>query len=122
MPTNASAGCSRCLAAKNAFAYPSVPARQNVPYFFQCLDYRATERKLSAYYAEFQDIPAEKLKAHQHAGIEFLFLIKGSLTLKIGSEEFPLEAEDAIYFDSAVQHSYRRRGSRPCTGVIVTVP
>ncbi|MGB8064260.1 MAG: XRE family transcriptional regulator [Candidatus Sulfotelmatobacter sp.] len=101
---------------------PERPGAQDVPYFFQCLDYRATERKLSAYYAEFQDIPAEKLKAHQHAGIEFLFLIKGSLTLKIGSEEFPLEAEDAIYFDSAVQHSYRRRGSRPCTGVIVTVP
>jgi transcriptional regulator with XRE-family HTH domain len=101
---------------------PERPAAQDVPYFFECLDYRATERKLSAYYAEFQDIPAEKLKSHQHAGIEFLFLIKGSLTLKIGSEEFLLEAEDAIYFDSAVQHSYRRRGSKPCTGVIVTVP
>lgn len=49
-------------------------------------------------------------------------MMKGSLTLKIGSEEFPLEAEDAIYFDSAVQHSYRRRGAKPCTGVIVTVP
>jgi transcriptional regulator with XRE-family HTH domain len=101
---------------------PERPSAQDVPYFFECLDYRATERKLSAFYAEFQDISAEKLKPHQHAGIEFLFLIKGSLTLKIGSEEFPLEAEDAIYFDSAVQHSYRRRSSKPCTGVIVTVP
>ena len=33
-----------------------------------------------------------------------------------------LEAEDAVYFDSAVQHSYHRRGPKPCTGVIVTVP
>ena len=33
-----------------------------------------------------------------------------------------LEAEDAIYFDSAVLHSYRRHGAKPCTGVIVTVP
>lgn len=101
---------------------PERPGPQEVPYFFECLDYRATERKLSAFYAEFQDLPAEKLKPHQHAGIELLFLIKGSLTLKIGSEEFPLEAEDAIYFDSAVPHSYRRRGSKLCTGVIVTVP
>ncbi len=100
---------------------PERPGAQDVPYLFECLDYRATERQLSAFYAEFHDIPVEKLK-HQHAGIEFLFLIKGSLTLKIGSEEFPLEAEDAIYFDSAVQHSYRRRGSKLCTGVIVTVP
>src|ERR1700739_4701783 len=101
---------------------PERPNAQDVPYFFECLDFRATERKLSAFYAEFEDIPAEKLKPHQHPGIEFLFLIKGSLTLKIGSEEFLLEAEDSIYFDSAVQHSYRRRGSRPCAGVIVTVP
>jgi mannose-6-phosphate isomerase-like protein (cupin superfamily) len=42
--------------------------------------------------------------------------------MKIGSEEFLLEAEDSIYFDSAVLHSYRRQGSKPCTGVIVTVP
>ena len=67
-------------------------------------------------------MPLEKIKPHQHAGVEFLYVFKGSLTLKIGGEEFILDAEDAIYFDSAVMHSYRRRGSKPCTGVIVTVP
>ena len=64
----------------------------------------------------------ERLRPHQHPGIEFLYLLKGSLTLKIGSDEYLLETEDAIYFDAAVQHSYRRRGAKPCTGVIVTVP
>jgi transcriptional regulator with XRE-family HTH domain len=102
--------------------FPERPGSQEVPYYFECLDYRATERKLSAYLADFQDLPAEKAKPHQHAGIEFLFVLKGSLTLKIGSDEYLLDAEDAIYFDSAVQHSYRRRGPKPCTGVIVTVP
>jgi transcriptional regulator with XRE-family HTH domain len=102
--------------------FPERPATPDVPYYFECLDYRATERKLSAFLADFQEIPAEKLKPHQHAGVEFLYLLKGSLAIKIGSEEFLLEAEDTIYFDSAVQHSYRRRGSKPCTGVIVTVP
>ena len=51
-----------------------------------------------------------------------MYLVQGTLIIKIGSEEFTLEAGDAIYFDSAVQHSYRRQGSKPCTGVIVTVP
>jgi len=102
--------------------FPEKPGVQEVPYFFECLDYRATERKLSAYVAEFQEVAAEKARSHQHAGVEILYVMKGSLTLKIGSEEFELEAEDAIYFDSAVQHSYRRRGSKPCTGIIVTVP
>jgi transcriptional regulator with XRE-family HTH domain len=102
--------------------FPERPGTHEVPYYFECLDYRATERRLSAYFAEFQDIGPEKLKPHQHPGIEFLYLLKGALTLKIGSEEFLLEPEDAIYFDSAVQHSYRRRTAKPCTGLIVTVP
>ena len=102
--------------------FPERPGVQDVPYFFECLDYRANERKLSAFLADFQEIPAERSKPHQHAGVEFLYIIKGSLALKIGSEEIALEAEDAIYFDSAVQHSYRRRGAKPCIGIIVTVP
>ena len=57
-----------------------------------------------------------------HPGDEFLFVIKGFLILKVGSEEFTLEAEDSIYFDSAVPHSYRRRGIKPCSAIIVTAP
>jgi transcriptional regulator with XRE-family HTH domain len=102
--------------------FPERPSAQDVQYYFECLDYRATERKLSAFLADFQEVPVEKLKPHQHAGVEFLYVLKGSLTLKIAGEEFLLEAEDAIYFDSAVAHTYRRRGSKPCTGVMVTVP
>lgn len=102
--------------------FPERPGTQEVPYFFECLDFRSTERKLSAFLAEFQELPAEKAKPHQHPGVEFLYLIKGSLTVKIGSDEYELEAEDAIYFDSAVLHSYRRRGPKLCGGVIITVP
>jgi transcriptional regulator with XRE-family HTH domain len=102
--------------------FPERPGAPDVQYFFECLDYRATERKLSAFLADFQEVPLEKIKPHQHAGVEFLYVLKGCLTLKIGSDEYVLEAEDAIYFDSAVLHSYRRRGAKPCTGVIVTVP
>jgi transcriptional regulator with XRE-family HTH domain len=102
--------------------FPERPGTQDVPYYFECLDYKANERKLNGYVAEFQEFAAEKQRPHQHPGVELLYLLKGSLTIKIGSEEFQLEAEDAIYFDAAVQHSYRRRGAKPCTGIIVTVP
>jgi len=102
--------------------FPERPGTQDVPYFFESLDYKANDRKLSGYVAEFQEIPLEKAKPHLHPGVELVYVMKGSLTIKIGSEEFQLEAEDAIYFDSAVLHSYRRRGAKPCTGLIVTVP
>jgi transcriptional regulator with XRE-family HTH domain len=107
---------------KERVRFPERPGTADVQYYFECLDYRATERKLSAFLADFQEIPVEKIKPHQHPGIEFLYVLKGTLAMKIGSEEFLLEAEDSIYFDSAVLHSYRRQGSKPCTGVIVTVP
>jgi transcriptional regulator with XRE-family HTH domain len=102
--------------------FPEKPGAPDVQYYFECLDYRSTERKLSAFLADFQEVPVEKLKPHQHAGVEFLFVLKGSLTIKIAAAEYLLESEDSIYFDSAVAHSYRRRGLKPCTGVIVTVP
>jgi len=102
--------------------FPERPGTQEVPYFFESLDYKANDRKLSGYVAEFHEIPAEKAKPHMHPGVELVYVIKGALTIKIGGEEFQLDAEDAIYFDSAVLHSYRRRGAKPCTGLIVTVP
>jgi transcriptional regulator with XRE-family HTH domain len=108
--------------ANERLRFPERPGTQDVQYYFECLDYRATERKLSAFLADFQELPADKAKPHQHPGVEFLYILKGSLTLKIASDEYLLEAEDSIYFDSAVLHSYRRRGSKPCAGVIVTVP
>jgi transcriptional regulator with XRE-family HTH domain len=102
--------------------FPERPGIQDVPYYFESLDSRAPERKLSAQLAQFEEHPGEKSRVHHHAGVEFLYLIRGSLTIKIGGEAFQLEAEDAIYFDSAVQHSYHRRGSKACSGVMITVP
>src|SRR3954454_1818049 len=44
--------------------FPERPGVQDVPYYFECLDYRATERKLSAFLADFQELAAEKAKPH----------------------------------------------------------
>ncbi len=102
--------------------FPERPGTPDVPYYFECLDYPATERKLNAFLADFQELPAEKIKPHQHAGIEFLYLLSGDLTLKVASDDYALEAGDSIYFDSGLQHSYRRTTKGPCSAVIVTLP
>ncbi len=101
--------------------FPERPGTADISYYFESLDFPATERKLSAYLADFQPIAAEKLKPHQHVGIEFLYLISGNLVMKIGSVEYELDEGDCIYFDAAVQHSYRRNSKKPCSGLIVTV-
>jgi len=66
--------------------FPERPGTQDVPYYFECLDYKANERKLSGYVAEFQEFAHEKQRPHQHPGVELLYLLKGSLTIKIGRE------------------------------------
>jgi transcriptional regulator with XRE-family HTH domain len=91
-------------------------------YTFESLDFKATERKLNAYYAEFEITTADKVKPHQHTGIEFLFVSRGRLEINIGNEPFVLEEGDSIYFDSGIRHSYLRVGKQPCSALIVTVP
>jgi transcriptional regulator with XRE-family HTH domain len=107
---------------KDRVRFPERPGKTDVAYYFECLDYRSNERKLSAFLADFQELAPEKIKPHQHNGIEFLYVIKGDLELKIGGDDYTLEEEDAIYFDAALQHSYRRLNQKPCTAIIVTVP
>ena len=89
-------------------------------YHFESLNFKATERKLNGFYAEFQWVSNQKAKTHQHPGVELLYLISGELELSIGSQTHTLGAGDAIYFDSAVRHYYRSIGKRLCSGVIVT--
>lgn len=107
---------------KDRVRFPEKPGTADVSYFFESLDYLATERKFNVYLADFQEVPTEKMKPHHHAGVEFLYLLSGALDIKVGSDTYSLEAGDSIYFDSAVQHSYRRVGKKPCEAVTVVLP
>ena len=114
-------GGARRLLKCSAKALPmSLPDGRSIAYNFESLDFKATERKLNAFYAQFEPIAADKSRPHQHPGVELLYLISGKLDLMIGSERFNLESGDAVYFDSGVRHSYHRASRSPCTGVIVT--
>jgi transcriptional regulator with XRE-family HTH domain len=105
---------------KERLRFPDSPGGSSVAYNFESLNFKATERKLHAFYAEFEPIAAEKSRAHQHPGVELLYLVSGKLELTIGSEPTTLEAGDAIYFDSGVRHSYHRASKGACAGIIVT--
>jgi len=102
--------------------FPEKPEAGEVAFHFECLDFPAVERKLNAYYAEFHPLAPEKVRLHQHPGIEFMYLFSGKLGLRIGEEENSLEKGDAIYFDSNLPHGYRRIGNSPCAALVVTTP
>ena len=100
-----------------------LPERQgarDAAYRFASLDYPATERRFNCYYAEFLPVAPEKLRPHDHAGVEFIYVIEGVLTVHMNGAEHVLEPGDAIYFDSTSPHAYRRSGARKCTAIVVT--
>jgi len=102
--------------------FPEKPDTGEVAFHFECLDFHAVERKLNAYYAEFQPLAPAKVRPHQHVGVEFIYVIHGKLGLRIGDEENVLDKEDSVYFDSNLPHGYWRIGNSRCAALVVTVP
>ena len=101
-------------------ALPERAGARDVAYRFESLDYGATERRFNAYYAEFLPQPKDRMRPHSHPGVEFLYVLQGTLHLQVAEQEHALEAGDAIYFDSHVPHAYRRAGTRSCCAIVIT--
>lgn len=97
---------------------PDRPGRTSPSYFFESLDFPVNDRKIEAYYAEFP-VHAEPSEPHRHDGVEFIYVLKGSLVVNVGGDDFTLDQADAIHFDSSVPHSYRRGGRAAASAVVV---
>ncbi|MGC9197520.1 MAG: helix-turn-helix domain-containing protein [Acidobacteriaceae bacterium] len=100
--------------------FPSDPKAGAVPWHFESLDFRVNERKLNGYLAHFHPWPEDKAVPHHHQGVELLYVMEGSLEMKIGVETFQLEAGDSIYFDAMQKHTYRNLKDSPCVAMVVT--
>ena len=105
---------------RDRIRFPERPGTSEISYRFESLDFAANERRLNAFLAEFLPVVADRGRLHQHAGVEFLYVIRGKIELVIGSENHTLDSGDTIYFDSSLRHGYRRLGRRPSTAIIIT--
>jgi transcriptional regulator with XRE-family HTH domain len=101
---------------------PDKPGARQVAYRFESLDYPATERRFNSYYAEFFPVAPAGVEPHARPGVEFIYALTGTLSVRIDAEEHALEAGDSMYFDSSLPHGYRRSGGRTCSAVVVTSP
>lgn len=88
-------------------------------YFFESLDFGLGEERLSAYYAEFELIAAERVHRHAHPGLEFVFVLSGTLAIVAAEGEYILDAEDAICFQASRPHGYLRKSDAPCAALVV---
>ena len=100
-----------------------LPERQDgkdMSYRFESLDYPATERRFNCYYAEFFPVALDKLRPHDHPGVEFIYAVHGALGVHLNGQEHVLEEGDSMYFDSTLPHAYRRSGKALCSAFVVT--
>ena len=105
---------------QDRIALPERAGLREVAYRFQSLDFAATERRFNSYFAEFLPMAAEKLRHHSHAGVEFIYVLQGTLAIQVWHEEHELQSGDTIYFDATVPHAYRRSKGTACSAIVVT--
>jgi len=105
---------------KDRLRFPEAPELEAAAFDFESLDFLATDRKFNAYLADFRDVPDNHVHVRQHPGVEFIYVLKGKLALKIGDGQEALDAGDSLYFDSQLPHGYSRLGSKPCSAIVVT--
>jgi len=107
---------------KDRQRFPESPDAKDVAYHFESLDFPVKDRRLNAYFAEFHALTAEKVRLHRHPGVELIYLLRGELEVRVGSEAHTLAEGDAMYFDASVVHGYRRVGKKPCSAIVVSAP
>jgi len=105
---------------KDRLRFPEAPELDHAAFDFESLDFLASDRKFNAYLAEFRAVPTAQLHLHQHSGVEFIYVVRGKLALKIGVEAETLDAGDSLYFDSQFPHGYSRVGAKPCSALVIT--
>ncbi len=105
---------------KDRLRFPEAPELDNAAFDFESLDFLASDRKFNAYLADFRAVPTSQVHMHQHTGVEFIYVLKGKLALKVGAEQELLEAGDSLYFDSQFPHGYSRVGTQPCSALVIT--
>jgi transcriptional regulator with XRE-family HTH domain len=105
---------------KDRLRFPDSPESAQPAYYFESLDFPVPNRLLHSYLAEFEPLKAEQVRFHEHPGIELLYVLSGTLDLRIGDDAHRLAEGDAVYFDSTVPHGYRRIGSKRTRALVVS--
>jgi transcriptional regulator with XRE-family HTH domain len=108
--------------AEERMLFPELPESPVPGYYFEVLNYGATDKGMSAYLAEFPRIDNHQSREHSHEGSEFVHVQSGDLSIFYQSEEYVLHTGDSVYFDASEIHSYQGHSEVPAKAIVVTTP
>jgi transcriptional regulator with XRE-family HTH domain len=100
--------------------FPSDPADKRPMYHFESLDFSATDRPMSGYLVEFNAGTADEAQPHEHRGFELIYVIEGQLIVSQQAKDYTITQGDSLYLRGDLPHSYRRKGTRRCSAIVVT--
>jgi quercetin dioxygenase-like cupin family protein/DNA-binding XRE family transcriptional regulator len=119
--TDAKRSAAAVTRKKDRLRLPDKPDAAFPAFFFESLDYPATERRIDAYRAEFPP-QAATTEPHRHEGTEFVYVLEGQLAVTIEGEDYVLGQGDAMHFDAGAPHAYRAHGRAPAAAIFVIAP
>jgi transcriptional regulator with XRE-family HTH domain len=102
--------------------FPNRPELEKPNFFFEVLAFKATNKPIEAYIAEFPQANEGEATAHLHPGVELIYVMEGTLAVQYQDEEHELYTGDCCYFDSSELHSYRGMSEAPARAFVVSAP
>jgi transcriptional regulator with XRE-family HTH domain len=90
-----------------------------VDYIYESLEARMPGKHMEPLLVEFVPMETAEMVFTSHEGEEFLFLLDGQLEFRTNDRVETLSAGDALYFDSALNHSFRSLTQAPARAVVV---
>ena len=115
-------GMIETVRANERMKFPETAETKVPSFFFECLNFSATEKSIHAYVAEFPRLGENDVTTHFHGGEELIHVLEGSVSIKYVDEEFVLESGDTAYFDASEMHGYRGLSKKAARAFVVTAP
>lgn len=100
--------------------FPSDAEAEKPGFYFEVLAFKANNKPIEAYLAEFPQREPSETVPHLHAGAELLHLLDGQLEVVYQDETFILDAGDSAYFDASEMHSYRGLSETPARALVIS--
>lgn len=90
-----------------------------VDYIYESLETSKPDKHMEPLFVEFLPMETGDMVFSFHEGEEFVYLLEGRLEFRTDDRVEVLEAGDAIYFDSDVNHAFRGLDGRSARAVVV---
>lgn len=118
--TRRRAGLFEVVRKEERMRFPNDVDAERPGFYFEVLAFKANNKPIEAYLAEFPAREESEAFQHTHSGAELLHLLEGQLEVIYQDETVVLEAGDSAYFDATELHSYRGVSEEPAKALVIS--